>query len=69
MTRRQFASFLGVVLVWIAWETGWVVFAAIAAALVGWAVVYLLDRGVDPRDWNDRLRRDHAREPRAGARL
>ncbi len=37
MSRKQYAFVIGVVLVWVAWSAGWVVFAAIAAGLIGLA--------------------------------
>ena len=36
MSRQQFAFVIGVLLVWLAWEAGWVVLAAVAAGLIGW---------------------------------
>ena len=49
MSRQQFAFIIGVLLVWLAWSAGWVVFAAIAAGLIGLAVVTRAGRRRGPR--------------------
>jgi hypothetical protein len=56
VSRRQYAFLMGVVLVWIAWAAGWVVFAAIAAGLVGYAVVRLLEGDPGLGELSERFR-------------
>jgi hypothetical protein len=47
MSNRQFVVLLGVILVWLAWAAGWVVLAAVAAGLIGLAIVRLLEGDLD----------------------
>lgn len=56
MSRRQFAFLIGVLLVWLAWAAGWVVLAAIAAGLIGWGVVRVLEGDVDLTELSERFR-------------
>lgn len=56
MSRRQFAFLIGVLLVWLAWVAGWVVLAAIAAGLIGWGVVRVLEGDVDLGELSERFR-------------
>jgi hypothetical protein len=56
MSRQQYAFFIGVLLVWLAWSAGWVVFAGIAAGLVGVGVLRVLDGDTDLGELTDRFR-------------
>jgi hypothetical protein len=56
VSRRQFAFLIGVLLVWLAWAAGWVVLAAIAAGLIGWGVVRVLEGDVDLTELSERFR-------------
>ncbi len=56
MSRQQFAFIIGVLLVWLAWAAGWVVLAAIAAGLIGLAVVRVLEGDVDLDEFVGRFR-------------
>ena len=56
MSRQQFAFIIGVLLVWLAWSAGWVVFAAIAAGLIGVAVARVLEGDVDLDEFVGRFR-------------
>jgi hypothetical protein len=56
MSRPQFAFLIGVLLVWLAWEGGWVVLAAVAAGLIGLAVVRVLEGTLDLNELTDRFR-------------
>jgi fatty acid desaturase len=47
VSRQQFAFIIAVLLVWLAWAAGWVVLAAVAAGLIGVAVVRVLEGDVD----------------------
>ena len=49
-------SLIGVLLVWEARDTGWVVIAAIAAGLVALAIVRLLEGEVDLNELSERFR-------------
>lgn len=56
VSRRQFAFLIGVLLVWLAWAAGWVVLAAIAAGLIGWGLVRVLEGDVDLGELSERFR-------------
>ncbi len=56
MSRQQYAFVIGVVLVWVAWDTGWVVLAAIAAGLIGLGIVRLLQGELDLNEFSERFR-------------
>jgi hypothetical protein len=56
MTRQQFAFLVGVLLVWLAWEAGWVVLAAVAAGLIGLAIVRVLEGTLDLNELTERFR-------------
>ena len=56
MSRQQFAFLIGVLLVWLAWEGGWVVLAGVAAGLIGLAVVRVLEGTLDINDLTERFR-------------
>ena len=56
MSRRQFAFLIGVLLVWLAWVAGWVVLAAVAAGLIGWGLVRVLEGDVDLGELSERFR-------------
>jgi hypothetical protein len=43
-------------LVWLAWEAGWVVLAAVAAGLIGLAVVRVLEGTLDLNELTERFR-------------
>jgi hypothetical protein len=52
VSRSQFGFVIGVLLVWLAWEAGWVVLAAIAAGLIGLGVVRVLEGHLDLGEMN-----------------
>jgi hypothetical protein len=56
VSRQQFVFIVGVLLVWLAWTAGWVVLAAIAAGLIGWGAVRVLEGDVDLEDVRERFR-------------
>ena len=56
MSRRQYVFIVAILLVWLAWAAGWVVLAAIAAGLIGIAVVRVLEGDVDIDDVVGRFR-------------
>ena len=56
VSRQQYVFIVGVLLVWLAWAAGWVVLAAIAAGLIGWGVVRVLEGEVDLDDLSARFR-------------
>ncbi len=56
MSRQQFAFLIGVLLVWLAWTAGWVVLAAVAAGLIGWGVVRVLEGEVDLAELSERFK-------------
>lgn len=56
MSRRQYAFLIGVLLVWLAWSGGWVVFGAIAAGVVGYGIVRVLEGDVDLDALTERFR-------------
>lgn len=58
MSGKQYAFLIGVLLVWLAWAAGWVVFAAIVAGLIGVGAVTILQRDVDLNELADRFRGD-----------
>ena len=64
MSRGQFAFIVGVLLVWFAWAAGWIVLAGIAAGLIGWGIVRVLEGGVDLGEVSERFRSTAGR-PRA----
>jgi uncharacterized RDD family membrane protein YckC len=56
LSRPQYAFLIAVLLVWLAWAAGWVVVAAIAAGLIAWQAVRLLEGDVDVQDLQERFR-------------
>ncbi len=62
MSRRQYGFLIGFLVVWLAWEATWVVLAGLAAGLVGYLVVKLLEGDLDLDELTDRFRND--RPPR-----
>jgi hypothetical protein len=56
MSRNQYAFILGVLLVWVAADVGWVFLAAIAVGLIGLGVVRVLEGNVDLGDLTERFR-------------
>jgi hypothetical protein len=56
VSRRQFGFLIGVLLVWLAWEAGWVVLAAVAAGLVGYGIVRVLEGDFDLTELSERFR-------------
>ncbi len=62
MSRPQFAFVIGLLLVWLAWEAGWVVLAAVAAGLIGMAIVKVLEGNVDLNDLAERFRTSSSRK-------
>jgi hypothetical protein len=47
---------VGVLLVWLAWDAGWVVLAAVAAGLIGLGIVRVLDGGLDLGELGEQIR-------------
>ena len=64
MSRPQFAFIVGLLLVWFAWAAGWVVLAGIAAGLIGWGIVRVLESDVDLGEVGGRLKSFSGRPPR-----
>ena len=64
MSRSQFAFIVGVLLVWFAWAAGWVVLAGIAAGLIGWGIVRVLEGDVDLGQISQRFKSTSDRPPR-----
>lgn len=62
MSRNQFAFIVGVLLVWMAADAGWVVLAAVVAGLIGLGVVRVLDGDVDLGELTERFKSS----PRSG---
>jgi hypothetical protein len=56
MSRPQYAFIVGVLLVWLAWDTGWVVLAAVAAGLIGLGIVRVLDGDLDLGELTEKFR-------------
>jgi hypothetical protein len=56
LSRSQFAFLVGVLLVWLAWDAGWVVLAAVAAGLIGLGIVRVLDGGLDLGELGEQIR-------------
>ena len=56
MSRHQYVFLIAVLLVWLAWVAGWVVLAAIAAGLIAWQAVRLLEGDLDMREISERFR-------------
>jgi hypothetical protein len=56
VSRPQYAFLIAVLLVWLAWAAGWVVLAAIAAGLIAWQAVRLLEGDVDINELTERFR-------------
>jgi hypothetical protein len=56
VSRRQFGFLIGVLLVWLAWDAGWVVLAGVAAGLIGYGIVRLLEGDFDLAELSDRFR-------------
>jgi hypothetical protein len=64
VSRSQFAFIVGVLLVWFAWVAGWVVLAGIAAGLIGWGIVRVLEGDVDLGEIGERFKSTSGRPPR-----
>ncbi len=56
MSRNQYAFLIGVLLVWLAWDAGWIVLAAVAAGAIGLAVVRVVEGEIDLNELADRFR-------------
>lgn len=56
MSRPQYVFLIAVLLVWLAWAAGWVVLAAIAAGLLAWQAVRLLEGDLDMSEISERFR-------------
>lgn len=56
MSRPQYVFLIAVLLVWLAWAAGWVVVAAIAAGLIAWQAVRVLEGDVDVDQLSERFR-------------
>jgi hypothetical protein len=63
VSRQQFAFIVGVLLVWLAWQAGWVVLAAVAAGLIGLGVVRVLEGELDLSDISERFRSSSTTSP------
>ena len=61
MTPRQYGFLIGVLLVWLAWSAGWVVFPAIVAGAIGYGLVRALEGDVDLQGIADRFRSPRGR--------
>jgi hypothetical protein len=64
VSRPQFAFIVGVLLVWFAWAAGWVVLAGIAAGLIGWGIVRVLEGDVDLGEVGERFKSASGRSQR-----
>jgi hypothetical protein len=64
VSRAQYAFIVGVLLVWFAWAAGWVVLAGIAAGLIGWGIVRVLEGDVDLGEIGERFKSTSGRPPR-----
>ncbi len=64
MSRQQYAFIVGVALVWVAWDAGWVIFAAVAAGLIGIAIVRVLEGDLDLGEMTERFRSSSHRSHR-----
>jgi hypothetical protein len=47
---------VGLLLVWLAWDAGWVVLAGAAAGLIGYGIVRVLEGDFDLTELSDRFR-------------
>jgi hypothetical protein len=56
VTRAQYVFLIAILLVWLAWAAGWVVLAAIAAGVIAWQAVRLLQGDVDVQELSERFR-------------
>jgi hypothetical protein len=58
VSRRQYGFLIGFLFVWLAWAASWVVLGAVAAGLLGYLVVRVLegDLGFDMDTVTDRFR-------------
>ena len=56
MSRQQFAFIVGVLLVWLAWDAGWVFLAAVVAGLIGVAIVRVVEGELDLGGLADKVR-------------
>lgn len=61
MSRRQFWFLIGFLVVWLAYEAGAVVVAALAAGVAGYLVVRALEGDFDLAELTDRFRGDRGR--------
>jgi hypothetical protein len=64
MSRPQYAFIVGLLLVWLAWDAGWVVLAAVAAGLIGLGVVRVLEGDLDLNEMTARFRSSSDRTQR-----
>jgi hypothetical protein len=64
MSRLQYAFVVGVLLVWVAWDAGWLIFAAVAAGLIGMGVVKVLEGDVDLGELTERFKSSSGRPSR-----
>lgn len=60
MTRRQFGFLIGFLVVWLAFESGPIVVAALAAGIVGYVIVLALEGDLDMGGITERFRNDRA---------
>jgi hypothetical protein len=56
LSRPQYAFLIAVLLVWLAWAAGWVVVPAVAAGLIAWQAIRLLQGEIDVQDLQERFR-------------
>lgn len=60
VSRRQYGFLIGFLVVWLAWEATWVVLAAIAAGLLCYLAVKVLEGDLDVNELTDRFRNDRS---------
>jgi hypothetical protein len=58
VSRQQFVFVVGIIVVWMAWDAGWVVLAALAAGLILVGVVRALEGSFDIGEFAKRFRPD-----------
>ncbi len=63
MSRKQYAFLIGLLLVWVAYDTGWVVLAGVAAGLIGLGIVQVLEGDIDLGELSERFRSKASPKP------
>jgi hypothetical protein len=64
MSRQQYVFIVGVLLVWLAWQAGWIALAAIAAGLIGLGIVKVLEGDLDLGELSERFRSADTKTPK-----